>query len=164
MFLLISDFGNSHHHQGSQKSLNYGGSLPGQSFYQSYLANIEPSSTNSRSDDEFLATSESPINVTPKTFSDIFINPRLVANSGGMVLVKKKVNNEDPSSASDNGPASNSLNWQKKAPTLVVGENKELSFKNVQGVQPNQESVLAKLMKANWSDGSKPTLVVGDDR
>ncbi len=110
-------------------SMHYGRSFASSSFYQL-------PSFNSRSD-EPRGTTESPIDVTPKTFSDIFINPRLVASSGGMVLVKKKENHDNPPTASNN-----------KEGTSGVA----------------QDSTLAKLIKATWSEGSKPTLIVGNDR
>jgi len=140
----------------TENSFDNGESEPNRMFYQSFMGEMDSPSPNSRIDDT-QDTSDSVVNVTPKTFSDIFINPRLASNSGGMVLVKKKV----PSFETSTTPMPTPNSLKKENPSLAVGHNKKLSIKNI---PDDDHSILQKLMKSNWPSGSKPTLVVGEDR
>lgn len=163
-----------------------------------------------RRSDETPEKSDTVINVTPSSFSDIFIKPRLAAlaaNAGGMVLVKKKTLDEEQTtlpwsttttpttttaSSAESGPHFTVVEMttatpffstttpyvlvQKKTKATTTSSPTLMSFKNVQeesgvqqmlenaGVSHMEDSILNRLTPDNWSPGSKPIIVIGQDK
>jgi len=168
------------------------------------MPNDDTENTIRRSDETPEISAETVINVTPNSFSDIFIKPRLAAlaaNSGGMVLVKKKpAENEDQPSSSTTpvstattpGPQFTVVDFttatpyfstttpyvlvQKKntttttVPNFVVDHENRMSFHKEEepGVQKMlgnaEDSIIKRLTGEDWSVGSKPIIVVGQDK